>query len=67
MTVTHSDSHGPFRLDGKLALVTGGASGIGQATCRELVAAGAHVYIADLNLAGAEALATELGTPTRCR
>ena len=61
MTVTHSDTSGPFRLDGKLALVTGGASGIGQATCRELVSAGAHVFIADLNLAGAESLATELG------
>ncbi len=49
-----------FRLDGKRALVTGGASGIGQATCRELVSAGAHVYVADLNLAGATALAEEL-------
>ena len=61
MTVTNSDSRGPFRLDGKRALVTGGASGIGQATCRELVSAGARVYIADLNFAGAEALAAELG------
>ncbi len=62
MAVTNIDSAnvGPFRLDGKHALVTGGASGIGQATCRELVSAGAHVYIADLNLAGAEALAAEL-------
>ncbi len=62
MTVTNQDSHpgGPFGLDGKHALVTGGASGIGQATCRELVSAGAHVYIADLNLAGAQALAMEL-------
>jgi 2-keto-3-deoxy-L-fuconate dehydrogenase len=62
VTVTTSESRdaGPFRLDGKYALVTGGASGIGQATCRELLAAGAHVYIADLNLDGATALATEL-------
>jgi 2-keto-3-deoxy-L-fuconate dehydrogenase len=64
MTVTHSDSRsaGPFRLDGKHALITGGASGIGQATCRELVSAGAHVYIADLNLTGAKTLAAELGS-----
>jgi NAD(P)-dependent dehydrogenase (short-subunit alcohol dehydrogenase family) len=61
MTTTHSDTATAFRLDGKHALVTGGASGIGQATCRELVSAGAHVYVADLNLAGAEALAAELG------
>jgi NAD(P)-dependent dehydrogenase (short-subunit alcohol dehydrogenase family) len=54
-------SDGAFRLDGKRALVTGGASGIGQATCRELVSAGANVLIADLNLAGAESLAEELG------
>ena len=61
MTVTNPDSFaGPFRLDGKHALVTGGASGIGQATCRELVSAGAHVYVADLNLSGAQALAAEL-------
>jgi len=49
-----------FRLENKIALVTGGASGIGAATCRELARAGAHVLIADLNLAAAEALAAEL-------
>lgn len=66
MTVTDSESPsaGPFRLDGKHALVTGGASGIGQATSRELISAGAQVYIADLNLDGAKALATELGNAT---
>jgi len=64
MTATESTKAAPFRLDGKYALVTGGASGIGQATSRELVAAGAHVYIADLNLAGAESLAAELGAAT---
>ena len=50
----------PYRLDGKVALVTGGASGIGAATCRELARAGAEVIIADLNLPAAEALAKEL-------
>jgi 2-keto-3-deoxy-L-fuconate dehydrogenase len=50
----------PFRLDGKVALVTGGASGIGAATCRELARAGAEVLIADLNLEAAQGLASEL-------
>jgi NAD(P)-dependent dehydrogenase (short-subunit alcohol dehydrogenase family) len=50
-----------FRLDGLNALVTGGASGIGEATSRELVRAGAFVWIADINLAAAEALAASLG------
>lgn len=49
-----------FRLDGKTALITGGASGIGAATCRELDRAGAAVVVADINLASAEALAAEL-------
>ncbi|HKF50043.1 MAG TPA: SDR family oxidoreductase [Terracidiphilus sp.] len=52
----------PFRLDGRYALVTGGASGIGEATAKELVRAGAFVYIADINLAAAEALAARLGS-----
>ena len=56
-----SDAEQPYRLDGKIALVTGGASGIGAATARELVRAGAEVLIADLNLAAAQALAAELG------
>lgn len=51
----------PYRLDGKIALVTGGASGIGAATCRELVHAGAEVIIADLNLNAAKSFAEELG------
>src|SRR5690348_8937899 len=53
-----------FRLENKIALVTGGASGIGAATVRELARAGAHVLIADLNLAAAEALAAELSQAT---
>ena len=51
----------PFRLDGRRALVTGGASGIGEQTVRTLNRAGASVIIADLDLEGAEALASELG------
>ena len=50
----------PFRLDGKHALVTGGASGIGEATCKELARAGAAVIVADLNLEKAQLLASSL-------
>jgi 2-keto-3-deoxy-L-fuconate dehydrogenase len=50
----------PYRLDGKVALVTGGASGIGAATCRELARARAEVIIADLNMDAAEEFAKTL-------
>jgi NAD(P)-dependent dehydrogenase (short-subunit alcohol dehydrogenase family) len=49
-----------FRLDGRVALVTGGARGIGAATCRAFQKAGATVIIADRNFAEAESLAREL-------
>lgn len=49
------------RFANQVAIVTGGASGIGEATCRRLVAEGATVVIADLNAERAEALAAELG------
>ena len=55
-----SDSSLPFGLDGRIALVTGGASGIGEATAKELVRAGAFVLIADINLPAAEALAKKV-------
>jgi NAD(P)-dependent dehydrogenase (short-subunit alcohol dehydrogenase family) len=51
------DSTHPFRLTNRHALVTGGASGIGEATVKELARAGAHVWIADINFPAAEALA----------
>jgi NAD(P)-dependent dehydrogenase (short-subunit alcohol dehydrogenase family) len=50
----------PFRLDGRIALVTGGASGIGEATVKELSRAGAEVWIADVNFRAAEILAATL-------
>jgi 2-keto-3-deoxy-L-fuconate dehydrogenase len=50
----------PFRLNGRKALVTGGASGIGEAVCRVLSAAGAMVTIVDLDREKAERLAAEL-------
>lgn len=38
-----------MRLDGKVGIVTGGASGIGKAIAFAIVEAGAHVVIADVN------------------
>ena len=48
------------RVKGKVALVTGGADGIGAATARLLAAEGAIVVVTDINREGAEALADEL-------
>jgi len=50
----------PFRLIGRTALVTGGASGIGEATSRVLAGAGARVLIVDIDRPRAERLASEL-------
>jgi NAD(P)-dependent dehydrogenase (short-subunit alcohol dehydrogenase family) len=50
-----------FSLDGMTALITGGASGIGEATVRAFHAAGASLIIADMDRASAERLAAELG------
>ena len=54
----------PFRLDGRTALVTGGASGIGECTCRALAGAGARVIIADIDRPRADRLAAELAGST---
>jgi NAD(P)-dependent dehydrogenase (short-subunit alcohol dehydrogenase family) len=48
-------------IKGFVALVSGGASGLGEATVRVLVEAGAKVVIADMNAEKGEALASELG------
>ncbi|MCE2917425.1 MAG: SDR family NAD(P)-dependent oxidoreductase, partial [Rubrivivax sp.] len=48
-------------IQGKVFVVTGGASGLGEGTVRMLVAAGGKVVIADVQDAKGEALAAELG------
>ncbi len=54
-----------MQIEGSIFIVTGGASGLGAATVRLLAANGGKVVIADLNRAGGEALATELGGAVR--
>ncbi|MCI1777500.1 MAG: bifunctional aldolase/short-chain dehydrogenase [Paenibacillus lautus] len=46
----------------QIAFITGGAGGIGSAAARRLVAEGAHVVLADLNLEGAQQVAEEINT-----
>ena len=47
-------------LEGKVAVVTGGAAGIGEALCRELAQRGARVVVADRNLADAKQVAVDI-------
>jgi NAD(P)-dependent dehydrogenase (short-subunit alcohol dehydrogenase family) len=49
-----------FRLDGRSALITGGAGAIGSAIARGFAAAGAHVAVADRNAEATDALVSEL-------
>ena len=53
------------RLEGKVAVVTGGASGIGEGTVRRFVEEGARVVVADLQDEPGRALVAELGDATR--
>ncbi|HEY2579927.1 MAG TPA: SDR family NAD(P)-dependent oxidoreductase [Streptosporangiaceae bacterium] len=50
-----------MELNGTAAIISGGASGLGEATARELAAAGSRVVIADLNEERGKAIASELG------
>jgi NAD(P)-dependent dehydrogenase (short-subunit alcohol dehydrogenase family) len=49
-----------FQVGGKIALVTGGASGFGAAFCRQLAQKGASIVVTDINEAGAQAVADEI-------
>ncbi|KPJ81493.1 MAG: short-chain dehydrogenase [Gammaproteobacteria bacterium SG8_30] len=48
------------RLDGKVAIVTGGAQGLGRADCEALIAEGARVLVTDINAEAGERLVREL-------
>ena len=50
-----------FRLDGKVAVVTGGGQGIGEAICRRLAGAGAKVGVFDMSEPNARRVAAEVG------
>src|SRR5690606_32203878 len=63
-TVAPRTRGGPVRLDDKVAVVTGAASGIGRATARTLAAAGATIAAADRDADGLTELVAEIGGGT---
>ncbi len=50
-----------MNIQGQAALVTGGGSGLGEATARELARLGAKVAVLDLNMDNAERVAKDIG------
>ena len=54
-----------MKTQGLVALITGGASGLGEANARAVVAGGGHAVLMDLNVERGEALAAELGENAR--
>jgi NAD(P)-dependent dehydrogenase (short-subunit alcohol dehydrogenase family) len=56
-----TDYLGLLRLDGRVALLTGGGGGIGRASAEALAQAGAHVAVADIDEAAAKSCAAVIG------
>ena len=54
------------RLDGKVAIITGAASGFGEGMAKRFAEEGARVVVADLNFKGAERVAGEIGDKAIC-
>jgi NAD(P)-dependent dehydrogenase (short-subunit alcohol dehydrogenase family) len=65
-TAAERSQSAPGEFAGQVALVTGGASGIGEAVVQAFVTGGARVAILDLQQEAAERLADQLGGPTKC-
>ncbi|MBV9509625.1 MAG: glucose 1-dehydrogenase [Caulobacteraceae bacterium] len=65
MSEAGSGPLGAFRLDGKTAIVTGAASGVGKATARLFASVGAAVVLVDLNGDGAHTVAEEISRTGR--
>jgi 2-keto-3-deoxy-L-fuconate dehydrogenase len=63
----HKMAAAPFRLDGKVAVVTGGASGIGRAVCEMFARQGAIVEILDVNAAAVKKTAAEISAEPAVR
>lgn len=67
LPLTHSEKHSNgFRLDGKVAIVTGAASGIGRAIARRFAQEGALVRVVDLNEKDASEAAQEISATGAC-
>lgn len=59
--MSHATPHGHMSFDGKIAAVTGGGAGIGEAICYRLAAGGATIAVLDLSLASAQRTVEAIG------